>query len=58
MARGEETEGREYIMTGGWRVDVRTGGEEGTIQELTSGGRRRGVEGGGLSDEDQLRADI
>ena len=59
MARGEETEGREYIMAGSWREreDIRNGGgrrESRRNLPLEGGG---GV-GGQLSNEGQLRADI
>ena len=36
-ARGEETEGREYIMTGGWRRDVSRGRGGETDSDLQSG---------------------
>ena len=40
-ARGEETEGREYIMAGIWREDVRTNGRRKTKRDLHLGGGRR-----------------
>jgi len=56
MARGEETDGREYIMTGSWREDVRTGGRR--ESRRNSRLERGGGVGGELSNEGQLRADI
>ena len=61
IARGEETEGREYIMAGSWREGVRTDGGRESKKKLTARGRRdRRRRGGGeltLRDEDQLRAE-
>jgi hypothetical protein len=49
MARGDGMLGREYIMSGIWRVDVKTGGWRGTKPTYVQG--RRGGMGGELSEQ-------
>lgn len=44
MARGEETEGREYIVAGGWTGDVRKGGGRKAGEETYISGEDKGRE--------------
>ena len=56
-ARGEETEGREYIVTGIWGIwNVRRGGRREDKRETYTWREERRKER--LSNEDQLRANI